>query len=311
MITRTNYLAFVSVILSLLATGQGTQATTVELEDVQVNLINKLQIPVREAGVVEEVLVEVGDLVQENDVLVRMDDRIVRLEKEAAELQARLAELESQNDVDFRFAEKSRAVAEAEQQRGQQAVESYAKSVSKSELDQLKLVAERAALAAEQAQRDLDGKQLTLQLREKELELLAARVEMMQVRAPSSGMVVEVFPQDGEWVASGAPIARLIRLDRLRVEGFVDGKRFDQSLKGAAVSLLVKLPPGNQLTEFFGSVSFVSPEVNPVTGQIRVFADIDNPELKLRPGTRGKLVITIDDGSTTQPEPLEAPVSEQ
>ena len=206
----------------------------------------------------------------------------------------------SQNDVDLRFAKKSRAVAEVDFQRAKTATESFAKSVSPSELDQVRLAAERALLAMEQAQRDLKANEVTLQLRTKQQELLETRLENLQISSPTDGVIVDVLPQAGSWVAAGAPVARVIRLDQLRVEGFVDGRKFDRELLGAPVRLEVILPPGDQTTKFDGRVSFVSPEVNPVTGQIRIWADIDNPNFDLRPGTRGKLAISLDEKDDSQ-----------
>ena len=41
------------------------------------------------------------------------------------------------------------------------------------------------------------------------------------------GVVVEVFPHRGEWMQPGDPLARVVRADTLRVEGYVDSKRHD------------------------------------------------------------------------------------
>jgi macrolide-specific efflux system membrane fusion protein len=38
-------------------------------------------------------------------------------------------------------------------------------------------------------------------------------------------------------------------------------------------------------------VVFVSPEVDPVNGQVRIWAEIDNKSLVLRPGLQGALLI--------------------
>ena len=47
---------------------------------------------------------------------------------------------------------------------------------------------------------------------------------------------------------------------------------------------------------------FVSPEVNPVNGQVRVWADVDNKQLTLRPGLRGHLAIHADKSQTARRE---------
>ena len=46
--------------------------------------------------------------------------------------------------------------------------------------------------------------------------------------------------------------------------------------------------------EVTGKVTFVSPEVDPVNHQVRVWAEVDNTELVLRPGLAAEM--TIDAG---------------
>jgi macrolide-specific efflux system membrane fusion protein len=43
-----------------------------------------------------------------------------------------------------------------------------------------------------------------------------------------------------------------------------------------------------------GALRFVSPEIDPVTHQVRVWAEIDNRQLRLRPGQQGQLLIPIE-----------------
>ena len=43
--------------------------------------------------------------------------------------------------------------------------------------------------------------------------------------------------------------------------------------------------------QFPGVLRFVSPEVSPVDGRVRIWAEIENPDLLLRPGVRGSLAI--------------------
>jgi len=261
----------------------------------QAKLITELLVPAREAGVVMKLLVHPGDVVKKDDPLVQLDDRLIRLQREAALVEAELAEMDSHNDVDLRFAEKSEAVARAELERMLQANRDYERSISRTELQQTKLSAERSSLAAEQATRDLDSKRLTVDLRCKQVKLLTMRLEMMMALAPVDGLVIDLdqAPQEGEFVQAGAPVLRMIQLNPLRVEGLLDARRFDQSLEGAPVIFHVPLPPGGTMTEFHGKVTFVSPEIDPVDSQIRFWAEIENPEFKLRPGSRGKLIIDL------------------
>jgi macrolide-specific efflux system membrane fusion protein len=97
---------------------------------------------------------------------------------------------------------------------------------------------------------------------------------------------------------------RVLRVDRLRVEGFVPVKQLPGELEGRRVTLTVDLP-GKPGAIFDGSVVFVSPEVNPVNGQVRVWAEVENPKLLLRPGIRGSLAIHATAAQTANREIVE------
>jgi macrolide-specific efflux system membrane fusion protein len=83
---------------------------------------------------------------------------------------------------------------------------------------------------------------------------------------------------------------RVVRIDRLRVEAFLDSHEAGDNLVGREVTLSVELP-GRDQGEFSGKVVFVSPEVDPVNGQVRVWAEVDNRQSRLRPGLHGTLKI--------------------
>ena len=234
-------------------------AETITMEDAVVTIIDQIDLPVREAGAIGDVLVEEGDLVEKDDVILQSDDELLVLQREVAVSEARLAEMESQNDVDLRFATKSRAVSEAEYRRSKSAVADYPKSISRTELDEARLVAERSRLSIEQARRDLDANRMRLLSACQQVKLLDKRIEMTQVKAPSAGLISIIYKKPGEWASVGESVVQVIRLDELRINAFVDGTRFDRSLRGAPVKFTVKLPPGDRTETFNGRVSYVDP----------------------------------------------------
>src|SRR5262249_61260030 len=110
------------------------------------------------------------------------------------------------------------------------------------------------------------------------------------VAAPVAGFVVEVNRHRGEWVEPGQTILRILRLDRLRAEGLVSAQLVRGDLNGRRVKLQVQRtdqPPA----EYAGKIVFVNPEIDPVNGQVRVWAEIDNADLQLRPGLHGSMAI--------------------
>ena len=165
-------------------------------------------------------------------------------------------------------------------------------SVSQTEIDRLKLLADKAVLEIEQAELDLQQAKLALQVKQHDLDRAALAVERRSVVAPFPGMVVQWKKQRGEWVEPGTPVMRIIRLNRLRAEAFLDSKTLPLDLVGRPASLVFDVP-GKASVSFTGKLVFVSPEIDPVNGQVRVWAEIDNHDLSLRPGQTGTLVIGV------------------
>ena len=282
------------VIAVVLLVGQPAEGTReVVVEDAQLKLISQVRIPAEEAGVLASIDVSEGDLVQRGQEIGFIDDRQALVEAEIAKLEHAIAKIQSENDVDERYARKSLDVSQSELKRSQEANKIYQDSVSQTEIERLRLVTDKSALAIEQSQRDREVAEITESLKRRTIELAALRQANRRIDAPMDGMLVEVFAHPGEWLNPGDPIARIIKMDRLRVEAHLDGKQFGRELNGCTVNLVVTLPPGDRMELFPGKVVFVSPELQPVTGEVRIWAEVENRDMLLRPGDHGALKIYI------------------
>ena len=51
--------------------------------------------------------------------------------------------------------------------------------------------------------------------------------------------------------------------------------------------------PGGAGAKLPGKVVFVSPEIDPVNSQVNIWVEIDNEELRVRPGMRAKMTILV------------------
>lgn len=270
---------------------EGTRQITVD--DAQVKLVSEVRVPAKEAGVLAACYVKEGDIVKIGQKLGAIDDRLAKVEMELAKLDHQIAKLRSQNDVDERYAIKSLEVSQSELKRSVEANDLYAASVSQTELERLQLVVDRSSLAIEQSQRDKEIADVTEGIKDRTVTATSMRLAHRKILAPMDGMVVEVFPRPGEWLTPGDPVVRIIELNRLRVEAYLDGKKFGPELKGCRVGLAVTLPPGDRVETFLGKIVFVSPELQPVTGEVRIWAEVENHGMRLRPGDHGQLTINL------------------
>jgi multidrug efflux pump subunit AcrA (membrane-fusion protein) len=274
------------------------------VEQALVSLIEQRAVPAREAGVLADVKVREGDLVTADQDLAHMDDAHPQLMKKKAAIELDIAKVDAESDVKVRFARKSTEVAKAELKRATDSTDKYKRSVSATELGRLKLEAERAELQIEQAEQEQTSAKHTERLKQNEVDFAAWNIDRMRVRSPLAGVVVEIIHHPGEWVEPGETVFRILRMDRLRVEAFLDSTKITDSLVGRPVSLAVDLP-GKPATEFTGKVVFVSPEVDPVNGQARVWAEVENKGLALRPGLHGTLRIGATPAVADAPAPAE------
>ncbi|TWT59777.1 efflux RND transporter periplasmic adaptor subunit [Rubinisphaera italica] len=261
------------------------------INDALVRLIAEVYVPATESGQLTEVLATEGQLLQKGAPIGRLNDELVKIDAYLAGIEKEIAQEKSSNDVDRRFAEKSLEVAESELRLSRDAVRRVPDSISQTELDRLRLVVEKSSLSIEQAERDMRIAKLNQQLDKREYEAAVVRVARRQILAPIDGQVAEVLAQPGEWLNPGDPIVKIIRMDRLRIEVTLDGQKYGPELQGREVEFEVALPPGDRIEKFQGLVTYVSPEVQPINGTIRVWAEVENPDRLLRPGVHGKLTI--------------------
>jgi multidrug efflux pump subunit AcrA (membrane-fusion protein) len=267
-----------------------SKSSGVVIERCLVTVIEQVAVPAKEAGVLEKLLVREGTFVTAGQQIGQLDVEKSALEKQQAELELLVADKNAENDVNVRFAKASWEVAEAHYIRALKANEQVKDSVAPTEVAERKLNAAKAKLQIEQAERDLDVARVTVRAKAGLVELADANVRRRTIVAPTSGMIVELHKLAGEFLNPGDPVIRVMRVDRLRVEGFLNADKHGQEINGRPV-MVEALLPGGKREKFAGKIVFVSPEIEPVTNHIRVWAEVENPQLHLRPGARASMII--------------------
>jgi RND family efflux transporter MFP subunit len=255
-----------------------------------IKLMDHAEIAAPEAGVIAELAVQEGDIVPRDELIARLDDTDAVLGEKRAQREVDIAANQADNRIPILAAEAELQLAENDLARAKESQQKFARSVSAAEMERFELAVRQGKLAVEQAEHELAIARLTLQLKQAELEMATRLTGRRQILAPFEGMVVQVYQRPGEWVEPGTQMVRLVRTDRLRVEGFVSVEQVASPLVGRRVTLTLPGPGGTEQTSD-GQVTFVSPEVDPVNRQVRVLAEIDNQDQKLRPGLSARLVI--------------------
>ncbi|SMP68254.1 Multidrug resistance efflux pump [Neorhodopirellula lusitana] len=257
----------------------------------------------------------------------RLDEHAVRMDQHQDQ---------ADNELKVLAAMKAEAVAKNEWTRAQAAQRKFADAVSQSEIEALRLDFERSQLETreakfQQAMAQLDVKldastraTLTSQLRAANIEIEKAKsgqviekleielkrlrlrfaevdLDERQVRSPIAGTVASLRVRPGEWVRPGDELARVIGLDRLRVEGYAAAELAAKLMSGEEVQIQVtgtrsrKYADANSATPDMVSrraiKRFVSPEMDPVTGEVRFWIEFDNSDGLAQPGCRAAVVL--------------------
>ena len=148
---------------------------------------------------------------------------------------------------------------------------------------------QRLEHALQKAESEHQAAALNLNGLQKQIEITQERVERRKLKAPFAGIIVERKRSPGEWVETGEPVLRMIRLDVLSVEGYVSAQLITPESRGHKV--IVTCGKSGNPRKIEGAVVFVSPEIDSVSQQVLVRAEIRNPDLQFRPGQPAQMWI--------------------
>lgn len=253
-----------------------------------------LEVPAQEAGALAVMNVEENAVVQKGTLLAKVDDRKPLLEKLAAERERDAALAKANDDIETRFAKAALAVEEADLEKLIAAKRSLDKSVSDSELRRVQLSRHKAELQIERSRLEQKIAKYQADVHDAAVRQCDDAVNRRKILAPIDGMVVTLFRQQGEWVNAGEPVLQLVKIDVLRVEGFVSAAEFDPAdIADRAVTVEIELAHEKR-ESFDGQITSVSPLVQ-AGNKYRVRAEVKNRQQAghwlMRPGMTAKMEI--------------------
>lgn len=257
----------------------------------------EVQLPAQEAGVLVDLLAFEGQEVKEKQLLGRIDDAQPRLQKKAAEAERAVSVEKSKSTINERYAAKASDVARKEWEKAIESNDRALNSVSQVEVMRLKLTWEKGLLEYERAQEERKVETLTVQAKDVDVEAAEDAIRRRQLIAPISGTVVELTPHVGEWLKPGDPVLKIVNMEVLKIEGYVNIKHFRQDqLRNRTVDAEVDMGTKVALN-VKAKITFVSPVVEP-GGEFRIKAEIQNGknpqtgDWVLKPGLNAELVLS-------------------
>lgn len=218
------------------------------------------------AGKIVQTFVERGEEVKGGRPLAKLDTTAIALSADEAKANAELTHLQSETA--------KRDCARYEELYQTQAI---SKADYDRMVDQCKLAPLSAAAGAARA------------------EAAAQSVRDSLIRAPFSGVVAERYVEVGQFVQRDSKVARVVKVDRLRLEFTVPEVQLGLIRKDSPVHFSVAAYPDKT---FEGVVRFVGAAVRNSTRDVVVEAEIENRERVLLPGMFATLELTTSQVST-------------
>lgn len=260
----------------------------------------------RIAGTVVGLFFEVGDLVNQGDLLVELasEDVVEEFRKAKTDYQKKIQEekrlvLEHQRNIDQY--DQDIAQAEVDYQRLKAKLPTWEKLFELGEISKLTLEEERSKVelaekkidqliatkqyAIEKNQLEKDGLAESIVASKKEIEKLEADLESCKITAPIAGKVVSLPVKLGENVQAVSTILELIDDQSLLVVGQVSQKVID----AVKVDQKVQINTGNEI--YPGRVTSIAQIAN--EGKIEVQVEFDQVPAGLRPQTTANLDIQV------------------
>ncbi len=247
-------------------------------------------------GLVQAMLVDLGDRVEQGQLIARIDD---------AELVQAVAQAEA--DLAVRRAELARArsdleLARREFERSEQLRERGI--AAEAQLDEIAARFESARAALELAEAQVSRAGSTLALRQ--IELGYTRVRATWSDGAASGSVAERYQDPGNTVQPNAPMIAVVTLDPLKAVVHVTERDYAGLRPGQAATVTTDGAPG---WTFDASIERIAPVFRESSRQARIELRVPNPEGLLRPGMFARVRIVLEEVGYASVVPLSAVVN--
>lgn len=279
------------------------EAGRVRFEDIQdiaeytgsLRARSEFTVSARTGGRIRSLRVDIGDSVEQGEVIAELDDEEHVLEVEEARAALAVAEAELED------AQARRDVRRREFERMEVLREDGV--VSEEEYD----VAASEAAAAEANVRVQNS---VVTQREASLRAAQVRESYTRIRASwddnesgGSRYVGERHVDEGDNISANEPIVSVLNTAALRGVTFVSDRDLARMQRGQPVEIRSDAWPGET---FSGEVRRISPQLQEDTRQARVEVDVSNEEGRLSPGFFVNMAITVQEIENARVVPRDA-----
>ncbi len=241
--------------------------------------IRSIELEFLDAGRIQTIHVEEGAMVNAGDPLVSLDNRVL-------EAQLSIAKVQAESDASIEMANAELSVSS----------ERYTK------LSRLRSSGTAHTSEVARAKADLTAAKARLQIAEEEKRVAELRQEEIQAQidrriltSPISGVVLEINRDVAESASNPRQgdqesLVRIAQIDQLELTVHVPARKLGLVELGRVLPISISAPDDiSEPIAAEGTVTFVSPVIDPSSETVRIKLLLDNSEGNLKSGSHAKI----------------------
>lgn len=280
-----------------------TRPKVIQIEVCKTALIEQIQVPAREPGQLEKLTVKEGMRIRKDAHVGQIYNRDAWIESKLSVDELVVAMKRADDDSKLKAALAAWAVAQQESRQAQELLRRG--GISKMEVEKIELQRKQAELESDVARNELEIARVAVAARRSQVDAAGEKYQRRMIMSPVSGVIETVYKREGEWVNPGDPVFEIVRLDTLRVEGFVNIREAPPAeIKGRPVEVVLDnvLDDEGRPIKLTSHVCYTGSQID-ASGDYRVCAEVAQPEgsdgFPIRAGMRAAMTIHI----TESPDP--------
>jgi RND family efflux transporter MFP subunit len=259
-------------------------------------------ISVKVPGRLRSITVDLGSLVQRGQLIAQIEPQDYQLrvqQAEAAVAQARvrlgLPTTGTNDNIDQEqtsLVRQASVLAEEARANRDRLVSLLEQGITpRAQVDTAEASYKVALSRLEDAREEIHNRRAVLAQRRSELEIARQQLADVSVHAPFDGAIQEKRASVGEYLAAGAPLATIVRMDPLRLRAEVPEREVPNVRVGQTVRVTTEGDPN----VYTGRIARLSPTITPQNRMLMVEAEVKNTDGALRPGSFARAEIVTDD----------------
>lgn len=297
---RINFIVVLVVCTTIGAAPETSHVSELHLDHCLVTAVADVELAAPMSGVIKSINVFEGDNVSRENLVMQIDDTQAEMGCRLAEMNWRQAHERHIDSTAINVAVAEANVAKSEHERALKTNQMVPDAIAQMQVERLEMERQKATINVERARFTQKQAAWDAELRKKEWDQAKALREQHQLKTSLEGQIVKIHKSAGEWAQQGEAIARVVKMDQLHVDGYIDLTETDVvEVMNRPVIVFARLANNRKVT-LEGQIILVNPLVE-AGERVRVRAQVvnrkENDAWVLLPGMAVGMTIDFDNAA--------------